>query len=227
MSSDRPPRQYTTHDCNINLHQCLATSIPTKPALPAELILQILDQPSRWISTYATFFPNSEASENRPIIVDSGFDGGASIHVILSTPPLTSQEITTIRSIVLTFTSIDQGWSSYPEEHGTYEGSWSWFEAGLRSDTRGGYGPVVNDHGGDTRGQEMDRYVRFRLQSNRHAGREPETYKIEFGQESPLLQKMKAGDVIDLLACAQYPGWRNIVHEAGIEIFSFDDPKNQ
>lgn len=35
------------------------------------------------------------------------------------------------RRIVFTLRSRDQGWSSSPGDHGTYNGSWSWFEAGL------------------------------------------------------------------------------------------------
>lgn len=35
------------------------------------------------------------------------------------------------RKVVFTIRSRDQGWSSIVEDHSTYHGSWTWFEAGL------------------------------------------------------------------------------------------------
>ncbi|KAH8907781.1 hypothetical protein BR93DRAFT_566118 [Coniochaeta sp. PMI_546] len=35
------------------------------------------------------------------------------------------------RKVVFTIRSHDQGWGGDPQHHGTYEGSWTWFDAGL------------------------------------------------------------------------------------------------
>ena len=228
MPSESDPNEFTIHEANLALYQCLSTATPKRKALPAELILQILEHPTRWVCTYATAFPDPEAPESRAIRVPAGFDNRqANIQVVLSTEPLAPAEIGRLRSVVFTFTSKDQGWSSYPDHHGTYENTWSWFEAGLRPQTRGGHGTTARGEGGDERGEEVGRYERFHLQRNRHAGREQESYRIELGLDSPLLRRMEAGDVIDLLACAQCAGWENQVFEASIEIWSFDDIREQ
>lgn len=56
-------------------------------------------------------------------------------HNVLFSPPLTLRSIGRLRKVVFTFKAKDQGWSSYIENHGTYENSWTWFEAmvGYRS----------------------------------------------------------------------------------------------
>ncbi|AEO54578.1 hypothetical protein MYCTH_2297284 [Thermothelomyces thermophilus ATCC 42464] len=60
------------------------------------------------------------------------------------------------RRIVFTIRSHDQGWGGAPGDHGTYNGSWTWFEAGLERWCRsspsqissaGGQPPQQPDHG--------------------------------------------------------------------------------
>jgi len=44
---------------------------------------------------------------------------------------LTSEPIPSgkrLKKVVVTVVSKDQGWSSFPDDHGTYRGSWTWFE---------------------------------------------------------------------------------------------------
>lgn len=48
---------------------------------------------------------------------------------ILFSPPLTARSIQLLRKVVFTFKSRDQGWSSYYADHGTYENTWTWFDA--------------------------------------------------------------------------------------------------
>ncbi|KAL9104684.1 MAG: hypothetical protein Q9163_000427 [Psora crenata] len=217
-----PPFLFSNHDANLALLQCLSVATPKKPALPLELILQILEHRSRWVCTYATAFPEQGAAGNLPIRVSAGH--GLNMQVILSTPPLSSNEIARARSVVFTFTSKDQGWSSYPSHFGTYENTWTWFEAGLRTQPITEHDPSAGNGATNEQGRKPEYgYERFILQRNRHAGRVPESYRVELGQDSPLFAKLKAGDVIDLVACAQYAGWENQVHEAGIQIWSFHD----
>jgi hypothetical protein len=125
-----------------------------------------------------------------------------------------------LRVLVYSFKSQDQGWSSYPEHHGTYASSWTWFEAGL---TR--YKKQIprreNSREQELRGKkEQDRYE---LQRNRHAGREPEDYKIELHRDHELLRCVEEGDRFALRARAMFPGWTNMVHYARIDVWCVDD----
>ncbi|KAL9123620.1 MAG: hypothetical protein Q9217_006964 [Psora testacea] len=223
--SPAPSTHYSIHDANLALYQCLSTATPTRPALPPEIVLQILEHPTRWVCSYSTAFPDPDAIENSLIRVRAGFDSSKpDIQVILSTRPLSKEHVAKARSVIFTFTGKDQGWSSYPLDCGTYENSWTWFEAGLRPQTSGDYDPIERGDGFDEQDQREEyRYERFHLQRNRHGGGEPESYRIELRQDHPLLKNMKSGDVIDLLACAQFSGWVNHVDQASIEICSFDD----
>ncbi|KAB5547188.1 hypothetical protein GE09DRAFT_1130259 [Coniochaeta sp. 2T2.1] len=49
------------------------------------------------------------------------------------------------RKIVFTLRSHDQGWGGDPTHHGTYEGSWTWFDAGLEKFDAGAGGGEAND----------------------------------------------------------------------------------
>ena len=51
------------------------------------------------------------------------------------------------RRIIFTITSSDQGWSSVLADHGTYNGSWTWFEAGLERWCK--TSPALTDAGGE------------------------------------------------------------------------------
>ena len=67
----------------------------------------------------------------------------------------------------------------------------------------------------------------FELQRNRHGGRTFEKYDIAFEEGDPRMAELKEvleeGDVIELMACAKFPGWVNHVDEAKIEVWSLDD----
>ena len=222
MAYDNVSSAWTLQAANTTLYCCLSRKVGQRPALPSELILQIIDHPSRWICTYQNRLPNdsdgdaSISSEDAMVQVAT-VAGSANVKVILSTRPLTAFEVANIRRLVFTFRSKDQGWSSYTSDHGTFRNTWSWFEAGIRHTS---YSlPEEEEH--DI--VSNDNYERHELQRNRHATRQPESYRIELERDHPVVQCLKAGDVIDLLACAMYPGWKNIVYSAGVEVFLADD----
>lgn len=62
-----------------------------------------------------------------------------------------------------------------------------------------------------------------RLQSNKHAVREPQNYRISIDRGHEILDDLKIGDQILLVARAQYRAWVNYIENAGIEIFVEDD----
>ena len=110
-----------------------------------------------------------------------------------------------------------------------HEGVCSWFEAGLSRQARNGSFQVAGANDYETRSSQPKpyEYECFHLQRNRYAGKDLESYSIKMGLESPLLRSMKAGDIVGLVACAHYQEWEDFVHEARIEIWSFDDLKDE
>ena len=114
---DTMTRPWTIHDANVALYQCLSTSTPHRPALPDEIILQILDHPSRWIQHHSVELEPLRplrCRSNRPQLGDCQ---------ILVTDPVSGRAIKKLRKVVYFFRSQDQGWSSYPEHYGTYTDS--------------------------------------------------------------------------------------------------------
>lgn len=206
---------WTTTESNVAIYRCLSRR---SPPIPNEIILQILDHPSRWIRSQVI---NARmASDNEPMRV--GIDlRNRGEQQILATNPLSQLEVPRIRRVVYTFRSRDQGWSSYPTHHGTYEGSFTWFEAGL---TR----PTATDLIDSERDDQLElkaakERIRYELQRNRHAGREPETYRHELSRDHKLLQGAKTGDSVVLWARASFPGWENRLFNACIEVWCVDD----
>ncbi len=214
-------RPWTTHDANVALYECLSTSTPHRPALPNEIILQILDHPSRWIQVHSVKLRAVAAHE--PLICRSyGPQNGD--WQILVTDPVSGRIINRLRNLVYSFRGQDQGWSDYPQHHGTHEGSCTWFEAGLtRFEDKNAQGEELRRQKDLRAGKERERYE---LHRNRHAALKPENYVIELGTEHDLLKRVEDGDRFALWARAVFPGWENMVHRARIEIRCVDDLTN-
>lgn len=231
------PRGWTTHDSNLALYDCLSAKTPSRPALPPEIILQILKYPSRWNYVSVTSPADTPQSETLPVHVAAQGGGRPVTQVILSFPPLPAETVRRLRRIDFTFTSKDQGWSSFKDDWGTYRNSWTWFEAGVRPRTakvemptaiheeQEDPSPDANDGAERNYSQSKDPYRRYVLQRNLHAGKTLKTYCIQKEFDDELLQNLGEGDAIDLLACAQYPGWRNHVSDYGIRVWLYDDLK--
>ncbi|KAL9611418.1 MAG: hypothetical protein Q9167_003924 [Letrouitia subvulpina] len=191
--------KWTVRSSNLAVLFCLTRAGPRRPALPLELVLLILAHPTRWLRTASASLP-------------------AAVHVsdaqqtILTLGPLTAHEIHLLRKIVFTFRSKDQGWSSYPADHGTFRGSWTWFQL-----------VITPDAGADVAEQGKGDQREHVLQVNRHAGRVMEDYRLEFEAGDEIVDGLREGDTLAVSACAAYPGWRNFVEEAGMEIWSLDD----
>ena len=102
----------------------------------------------------------------------------------------------TLKKVVITAISKDQGWSSYQADHGTYRNSWTWFElsVGPSKDSEKWCGEVVR---------------------NLHAHEEFKEHTVEI-EDGELYEKTKSGDVLTVWALARYPGWRNTVKKITI-----------
>ncbi|KAL8721495.1 MAG: hypothetical protein Q9225_001840 [Loekoesia sp. 1 TL-2023] len=206
--------EWTTHTSNLTALFCLSRPSPPRPAHPPEIVLQILSHPTRWLLTYSKSTSNIHVSnQERPII---------------TLPPFTTSEINLVRRIVFRFRSKDQGFSWDSQHHGTYDHSWTWFEAVVRQDCdeHAGSGDMVME---DDPRHANDSYVRKKwgLQHNRHAGTQFEDYEVAFEHGDDRMAELKnvmgERDVIELRACARYPAWMNQVEEATVEVWCLDD----
>ena len=103
---------------------------------------------------------------------------------------------TTLRKVIITVISKDQGWSGYPADHGTYRNSWTWFElsVGPSKDSEEWRGEVVRN-------------------LHAHDGFKEHTVEILDGE---LYEKVKSGDVLTVWALARGPGWMNTVKKVTI-----------
>lgn len=106
-----------------------------------------------------------------------------------------------VSKIRIRTTSKDQGWSSARAEvQGTFEESWSWFEA------------QVTDLDLPVGSQKDPSEAGERIIVNRHAGRAYEHHEKIWNT------KTKQGQYLHLWACAMFPGWENKVWDAHIDI---------
>ena len=183
----------TIHDSNLALFDCLSQPMGRRCALPPEIILSILAYRSRWLPSHTESFSleNVKNVIGYRVVHLEGGDGRPTV----STRELSDHDILALDHVTFTFTS------SYPQHHGTFDGSWTWLETGI------------------TRDHDTDTFLgRWELQRNRHAGEGPEDYRVEFEKEHELFTSLSKGDKIALWARALYPTWRNFVQEANIEL---------
>ncbi|KAF9643599.1 kinase-like protein [Thelephora ganbajun] len=103
-----------------------------------------------------------------------------------------------LKEVVITVVSKDQGWSSYPEDYGTYRNSWTWFELSVGSPSK--------DSGEKWRGEVV---------RNLHAHGEFKEHTIKIS-DGKLYEKAESGDVLTIWAHTQSSGWRNTVRKVRI-----------
>lgn len=188
-------RSNLARDANRELASILSTPSPHRRALPTELILHILSLSSSWVLAWSD-----------TIVRNARVDSAEGSRILLRTPPLTERSAKLLRQVVFTMRSNDQGWSSYPHDRGTFENSWTWFDA------------AVESKNADSLNMRW-----HRLQNNKHAVAKPESYTIPLLRGEGIFDDLKAGDQILLVACARYGGWVNNIKAAGIEMWEADD----
>ena len=104
----------------------------------------------------------------------------------------------TLRKIVITVVSKDQGWSDHLDDYGTYRNSWTWFELSV--------GSASKDPGEKWRGLVV---------RNLHAHSDFKEHTIEI-TDGKLYEKAKSGDVLTVWALARFSGWKNTVKKVTI-----------
>ena len=211
------------HAKNLEIHAILSQRFN----FPPEVTEQILDSMENWLSAGSFGF----GPLTTPLRVQDGEK------LIVETPQLSLREVRNLRKIVISLTSKDQGWSSYPQFHGTFDGSHSWWNYGIErleaervpsagDAARALSKPLGEEENGISREPSSLRWVEVRkraIQYNRHAAREMESHMIELDHDHEIFEYLQAGDRMILSASARYPGWCNYVQQAELELFFKDN----
>ncbi|KAJ5658406.1 uncharacterized protein N7484_002055 [Penicillium longicatenatum] len=170
---------------------------PHRP--PQPILLRILDLARYWLRSQTSqsglvSCDEKECQDRRPYLISEPIRGGKDRPV---------------REVQFVIWSHDQGFSSYPEFHGTFESSFTWFDVGIEQLP---HRPPINI-------KEGERV----LTTNIHASRKLRRHQIIYGESAVKqrgwLEKLQVGDRVSIIPMAQYPAWRNFVSEASIEVF--------
>ncbi|KAF2432088.1 hypothetical protein EJ08DRAFT_162548 [Tothia fuscella] len=179
--------------------------------LPMELVPQILDSAECWLKS-TTHTDERIAVGDQDLLNHDDEDIREGAPYLLS-PPLGlggSSGQHPVRKVVFTITSKDQGYSWDTEYHGTYENSWTWFEAAVRT----------------TDDRNAARIGNKRIISNVHAGQSYKTHVISLSYDSAKkedkvwVEALARGQYIELSARAKYPGWTCFAKYAQIDVYS-------
>jgi ankyrin repeat protein len=171
-----------------------------KSDLPQSVVLEIMDQARYWLKSTSSKVESIQVDE-----VDSRID----------TPYLMSEPIRghlklPVREVKYIIRSHDQGWSDYPQHHGTYTGSCTWFDIAVQK--RSGHWVDF--------GTENKHVV-----SNIHASSRTRQHCIIYRaghvkSQSKWLDWVEPGDRIGIIPKAVFQGWINHVESVTIEIMT-------
>jgi hypothetical protein len=212
-SSLQPPPQplpNIQHYYPRNTRDVFHTFFLLRQKLPPELAYTIIDDAEYW---------SKSTTERRETVVvtdhtQRSLGQHAGMHY-LSSEPIGVEGIGRlypVRKIVFTITSKDQGWADDPALNGTYEQSYTWFEAVIR-------GRDVTEKASHSESR--------RIITNVRAGKEYKTHSVALyanaGQRDErewVKNNLKRGHQVDITVWARFPGWENHVAAARIDIFT-------
>lgn len=172
-----------------------------RQVLVPDLIPDVLDMAEYWVVT-------SAARASRKAEFTQSNAGRA--YVVASLPEYLPPG--SVRKVVFSTVSRDQGWSSFPAQHGTYENSNTWFEVAVYEPDPYEFAKIVAP--------------RMKIVTNIHAGKEWKKHDVVWTHDSSdeevrsLIANMRGGQRIAITAWAQYPLWRNNVSSASIDIYT-------
>lgn len=162
--------------------------------VPAELALAILHHAQYWLRSRVSRqeslrFSESACRDRTPYLLSDPIKGTRF----------------PVQQIIIDIWSHDQGWSSYPQDHGTYRGSWTWFDLGIqrppgREDVSAGLPQLV---------------------TNVHASSETRHHQVVYRRdEQPWMGDLQAEDRISIIPRALFPGWVNFTEGASVAIYT-------
>jgi hypothetical protein len=178
--------------------------------LPPELAYTILEDAEYWLKS-------TTERKDSVIVTDRNqrtLTQQAGLHYLSSEPIGTEGmgRLHPVRKVIFTITSKDQGWADNPLLNGTYEQSYTWFEAVTR-------GRSVTEHAPHPESR--------RIVTNVRAGKEYKTHVVALyakadnkGEREWVKDNLKTGHQVDVTVWARYPGWENHVAAARIEVFT-------
>jgi ankyrin repeat protein len=131
--------------------------------------------------------------------------------------PITGCRRRPVEKIVFTIRSHDQGWSGWPGDHGTYRNTWTWFQTRVSK-----------------RRQPLIQSESWCIAKNLHARDYDQTHVVTWTaslteeeerdgrkrKSRDWVRHLEIGDVVSIVACAQYGGWVNHVKSATIDIYT-------
>lgn len=121
-----------------------------------------------------------------------------------------------LEEIVVRVTSHDQGWSSYPDDHGTKNGSWTWVEAGITTPASPRVMIAVNIHA-DSAWQ--DHVYKSSQDENPSLLLYARAALANVGGATTTSTGANAsGPFISIYARSQYPGWAIFLQKASVEL---------
>lgn len=188
----------------------MAHALLSSPGLfPPELSWAVLDLAEYWpVESY-------ETRRGEVVRVSVGVEGGKEQQIVLRTDPIVGGGRggleKCVRRIAVTTVSRDQGFSSFPEHHGTREGSSSWFELNLLR-------PVPPTPGGTNSQTTWRSVTRVPVHHNIHAGRSFEAYTTVFEVGDPIVDLAAKGDRLVLFALAEWPMWSNTCSACRVDV---------
>ena len=211
--SPKPPqhplpnnKDYYPHSARDAYH----TFFLLRQRLPPELAYIVLEDAEYWIK--------STTERNDTVIVTDrnqrSLSLSAGLHY-LSSEPIGIEgmgRLHPVRKVVFTITSKDQGWTDNPALIGTYEQSYTWFEAVAR--------------GRDVTEQAPHPESR-RIVTNVRAGKDYKTHVVALyanaqgeGEREWVKNNLRRGHQVDITVWARFPSWENHVAAARIEVFT-------
>lgn len=223
------PQARSQQNSRLSSSDVIKIALLLRQKLPSDLIPLILDFAQLWevVETAQSPRPDRVGELQAPklqaaLIVPAYLPRGA------------------IRRIRFIVESRDQGWSSYPEDHGTYRGSWTWFEAGVRGldasntdDQDSLLEPVDCQHRNalDTEHRRLclQHVTRYKYGSriivtNIHAGGDFVKHIVDWDlcheddDVRRMVKELKGSHRIEVSAHAMFPGWCNYIKSVTVEI---------
>lgn len=164
--------------------------------VPSELGLRILHEAKYWIRYRVAIRKHCATSEH---------SRGRPVSAYITSGPIAARNLR-VREIKIDIWSHDQGWSDYPEDQGTYRGSWTWFELG-----------ILRPQGREEISTNIGRLV-----TNIHASSATMHHQVVFQRDDDQswVRHLRAGDQIFVTPRARFPGWTNYTRGAAIEVYT-------
>ncbi|KAB8201648.1 hypothetical protein BDV34DRAFT_202268 [Aspergillus parasiticus] len=167
-----------------------------KQWFPSELVLEMLEYAEYWLRCRVSRademqYAESDCYGQPPYLTSAPIQG----------------ERSPVKKIRVTIWSHDQGWSSYPQDHGSFNNSWTWFDLKI---TR----PVGRD--------DISKDANLRLATNVHASEDTMCHEIIYRSNQNLqwVQNLQPDDRVSIIPRALFPGWTNFVEKACIDIYT-------